>query len=87
MNTLIINGSPTRQNGNTEVFIRQFLMGAGRDYPVRYAAKEPAEDLARAVTHAGTLLIFMPLYVHAMPGVVMKLFELMPPARGSFRLS
>lgn len=81
MNTLIINGSPKGKNGNTEAFVRQFLLGAGQDYPVRYAAKEPAGTLAIAAAQADALLIFMPLYVHAMPGIVMKLFEKMTPAK------
>jgi len=81
MKTLIINGSPRGKNGNTEVFIRQFIVGAGQNYPVRYAAQEPAKDLAAATVQADTLLIFMPLYVHAMPGIVMKLFEQMTPAK------
>lgn len=86
MNTLIINGSPKGPNGNTELFIRRFLLGAGQDYPVRYVAKEPAEDLAVTIAEADTLLIFMPLYVHAMPGIVMKLFERMIPARAGQRI-
>lgn len=81
MNTLIINGSPKGKGGNTEAFIRQFILGAGQDYPVLYAVKEPVKDLAANAAQADTLLIFMPLYVHAMPGIVMKLFEQMTPAK------
>ena len=79
MSTLIINGSPRGKNGNTEIFIRQFLSGAGEEYPVRYAVKEDPETLAEMLRQYDTLLIFMPLYVHAMPGIVMKLFEQMRP--------
>ena len=81
MNTLIINGSPLGQNGNTEIFIRRFIEGTGQDYLVRYAAKESAETLAQAAVQADILLIFMPLYVYAMPGIVMKLLERMVPAK------
>ncbi len=80
MNTLIINGSPREKSGNTEVFIRQFILGAGQEYPVRYAANELENSLAESAAQVETLLIFMPLYVHAMPGIVMKLFEQMKPA-------
>jgi len=86
MNTLIVNGSPRGQTGNSEIFIRRFISGAGQDYPVRYVVKEPAEDLALAIAQADTLLIFMPLYVHAMPGIVMKLFEQMTPAKTGQRI-
>ncbi len=81
MSTLIINGSPRGKSGNTEVFIRQFILGAGQEYPVRYAANEPENALLESAAQAETLLIFMPLYVHAMPGIVMKLFEQMKPAK------
>jgi len=86
MKTLIINGSPRGKSGNTEVFVRQFISGAGQDYPVRYAAQEPVKDLATAAAQADTLLIFMPLYVHAMPGIVMKLFEQMTPANSGQKI-
>lgn len=79
MSTLIINGSPRGKKGNTEVFIRKFLEGAGEEYPVRYAVKEDPVILAEGIRQYDTLLIFMPLYVHAMPGIVMKLFEKMSP--------
>lgn len=86
MKTLIINGSPKGGQGNTEAFIRQFLLGAGQNYPVHYAAKEPASELAQTVGAFDTLLIFMPLYVHAMPGIMMKLFEQMPTAKAGQKI-
>lgn len=86
MNTLIINGSPRAERGNTEVFIRQFVRGAGRDYPVQYAAKEPPEELAKLAAQADTLLVFLPLYVHSVPGILLKLFERMAPARSGQRI-
>jgi len=86
MNTFILNGSPKGKVGNTEIFIRKFMEGAGQHYPVGYVAKEPAEDLAKTLAQADTLLVFMPLYVHAMPGIVMKLFERMAPAKAGQRI-
>ncbi len=80
MKTLILNGSPRAAQGNTEVFIRQFMRGAGQSCPVRYVAKEPASEIAQAVRGCGVLLVFLPLYVHAMPGIVLKVFEQMKPA-------
>ena len=86
MNTFILNGSPKGKGGNTEIFIRKFMEGAGQEYPVGYVVKEPAEDLAKSIALAETLLVFMPLYVHAMPGIVMKLFERMAPAKAGQRI-
>lgn len=86
MRTLIINGSPRGKNGNTEVFIRQFLEGAGEEYPVRYVVKEDPLMLAEVIRKYDTVLFFMPLYVHAMPGIVMKLFEQMKTCREGQRI-
>lgn len=86
MKTLIINGSPKGNRGNTEIFIRQFLLGAGQDYPVHYAVKESAHELAQTAGTFDTVLIFMPLYVHAMPGIVMKLFEQIKPAKPGHKI-
>lgn len=47
MKTLIINGFPKESRGNTKMFIRQFLLGAGQNYPVHYAVKESAHELAQ----------------------------------------
>lgn len=82
MSTLIINGSPKGKNGNTEVFIRQFLKGAKLECEVRYVHKEASEELATHIRSFDTTLFFMPLYVFAMPGKVMKLFEKMEPSVG-----
>lgn len=78
--TLIMNGSPKGKNGNTEIFIRKFIEGAEEFYDVRYAAKERPEQLVKDFGTYDTLLFFMPLYVHAMPGIVMEIIEQMKPA-------
>ena len=82
MSTLIINGSPKGRNGNTEVFIRQFLKGTMLEYKVRYVYQETPEKLAAQIRRFDATLFFMPLYVFAMPGKVMKLFEKMEPSVG-----
>lgn len=80
MNALIINGSPKAERGNTEVFIRQFVDGMAAPCPVRYVAKECCETLAKELQAFDTIIIMMPLYIHAMPGMVMKLLECLEPA-------
>ena len=81
MKTLIVNGSPNGKNGNTEAVINHFMAGSGQTYPVRYVAYEPAEKISEELAQAETILLFMPLYVHAMPGIVMRLFEQMQQAK------
>lgn len=81
MKTLIINGSPKAKNGNTEVFIQQFIKGAGTPYEVCYVVKEDSQQLAEYMQQFDTIIIAMPLYIHAMPGIVMKLIGCMEPAK------
>ncbi len=77
MNTLIINGSPKAEKGNTEYFIREFMKDQKTVYEVRYAAKEDSLFLANYLETFDTVIFAMPLYIHAMPGIVMKIFECM----------
>lgn len=79
MSTLIINGSPKAQNGNTEIFIKQFLNGMKSPCEICYAAKEDSLQIAKHIKEFDTLIFAMPLYVHAMPGIVMKIIECMEP--------
>ncbi|HAE42466.1 MAG TPA: NAD(P)H dehydrogenase [Clostridiales bacterium] len=80
MKILVINGSPKAKNGNTEVIINQFINGAKAPYEVCYAAKEDSQQLADYMHHFDTVIVAMPLYIHAMPGIVMKLIGCMEPA-------
>lgn len=80
MKTLIINGSPKGLNGNTEIFIQEFMKGMKVPCEVRYAVKESSQQIAEELKQFDTVIIAMPLYIHAMPGIVMKIFELMEPA-------
>lgn len=82
MNTLVINGSPKGRDSNTDIFIAQFFLGAGKDYEVRYAACEEPRELAAYLYGFDAVLFFMPMYVFAMPGIVMRLFENMKPRAG-----
>ena len=82
MKTLILNGSPHAKSGNTEIFIRNFAKGLESPYEVRYVLQEDAEQLAEYLLQFDTVIIAMPLYIHAMPGIVMRLIEHMKAASG-----
>lgn len=86
MSTLILNGSPNGAKGNTEIFIQQFMTGCAAPCDVAYVAKETPDALAASIASYDTVLFFMPLYVHAMPGIVMKLIEHMQPATQGQRI-
>lgn len=79
MKEVIVNGSSRGRAGNTEIFIRRFLKGLGRELPVRYAAQEDAEQLAQELQTCSLVLLFTPLYVHAVPGPVQELLGRMRP--------
>lgn len=81
--TLIINGSPHGKKGNSEIFINKFLDGTETHCEVRYALKETPDKLVKNFSEYDTLLFFMPLYVHAMPGIVMEIIEEMKPVEGA----
>lgn len=79
MKTLIINGSPKKESGNTEVFIRQFIQGMKSPCEVCYASKGNYKQIAEYLQGFDTVIFAMPLYIHAMPSIVMKIFEYMEP--------
>ena len=80
MRTLIINGSPKAENGNTEIFIKKFVKEMKAPYKTCYASKEDGLQIAKYMKEFDTIIVAMPLYIHAMPGIVMKLIECMEPA-------
>lgn len=77
MKTLILNGSPKAniKESNTELFIREFMRDMKKKYPVKYISREEHQQLADSLKEYDAILIFLPLYIHAMPGVVMKFIE------------
>lgn len=81
MRTLIINGSPKSKNGNTEIFIKKFLKEMKAPHEICYAANEDKLQIANYMKQFDTVIVAMPLYIHAMPGIVMKLIECMEPAQ------
>lgn len=95
MKTIIMNGSPKAERGNTEVFMRKLIEGMQEAISdqnegqqeavceVCYSAKEDHEQLAQKLQEYDEIIIVFPLYVHAMPGSVRKVMEYMKPVEGS----
>ena len=77
MRTLIINGSPKGKNGNTEIFINKFIEKMKVPYEICYAAKQDCMEIAKYMRQFDTVIVAMPLYIHAMPGIMMKILECM----------
>lgn len=79
MNTIILNGSPKGKNGNSEIFTQQFLKGMTSPCEVKYISNENAKALATYVQTFDTIIFVLPLYIHSMPGVMMRFIEYLEP--------
>lgn len=75
MKTIIINGSPKGKNGNTEIFIENFTKKIHSDVVVKRIIEEDYKILSNQVMKYDTVIIALPLYIHGMPGIVMKFIE------------
>lgn len=80
MATLLVNGSPKAKTGNTQVFIRKFVTRMKTPYEICYAAMEDSSHIATYMKEFDAVIVVMPLYIHAMPGIVMKILECMEPS-------
>jgi multimeric flavodoxin WrbA len=80
MNSIILNGSPKGKSGNSEIFARQFIKDMKNPCEIKYIVRENHEQLAEYVERFDAIIMIMPLYVHAMPGIVMKFIEHLKPA-------
>lgn len=75
MKTLIINGSPKGKKGNTELFIQNFISDMKKEVVVKRIIEEDYEILANLIRDFDSIIIALPLYIHSMPGIVMRFIE------------
>jgi menaquinone-dependent protoporphyrinogen IX oxidase len=82
MNTIILNGSPkgNSKNCNSRIFAEEFVRNMKIPCEIKCIAKSDSKELARYVQGFDTIIIILPLYIHAMPGIVMKFIENLEPA-------
>lgn len=83
---VIYNGSPRGESSNSKLIIQKIIQGMNHqgieDIAVRNLNSEKNHVLwAQEFGNAENYLFVFPLYVHAMPGVVMKFFELLKPVK------
>lgn len=83
MSTIILNGSPKGKNGNSEIFIKQFIKGMKSPCEVKYISKEDHESLANYVKGFDSIIFVLPLYIHSIPGVTMRFIEHLNPSEPS----
>ncbi|WP_291566634.1 MULTISPECIES: NAD(P)H dehydrogenase [unclassified Clostridium] len=87
MNTIIINGSPKGKNGNSEIFIKQFIKEMKFPYEVKYICSENPKSLAKYVESFENIILVLPLYIHSMPGITMRFINYLEPAKHSEKKS
>lgn len=82
MNTLILNGSPkgNSKNSNSRIFAEEFVRNMKHPCEIKCIANTDPKELAQYVQCFDTIIIILPLYIHAMPGIVMKFIEKLEPA-------
>jgi putative NADPH-quinone reductase len=82
MNTIILNGSPkgNSKNSNSRIFAEEFVKNMKSPCEIKCIANNDPKELARYVEDFDTIIIILPLYIHAMPGIVMKFIENLEPA-------
>lgn len=84
MNTIILNGSPkaNSKESNTRIFAETFVRNMKNPCEIKRIAMEDPEELAEYIKGFDTTILIMPLYIHAMPGTVMKFIEKLKPVAG-----
>ena len=82
MNTLILNGSPkgNAQNSNTRIICEEFVRGMKKPCDIKCIAGADLKELAGYTENYDTVILILPLYIHAMPGITMKFIEQLRPA-------
>lgn len=82
MNTIILNGSPkgNSANSNSRIFAEEFVRNMKKPCEIKCIANSDYEELAKYAQGFDAIIIILPLYIHAMPGIVMKFIEKLTPA-------
>jgi len=82
LNTIILNGSPKGKSSksNSQIFAEHFVKEMHDPCEIKSIAGNDPKELARYVAGFDAIIIILPLYIHAMPGLVMKFIEKLEPA-------
>ncbi len=82
MKTIIINGSPkgNARNCNTRIICEEFVRDMKSPYEIKCISDSDAGELAHYVENYDIVIIILPLYIHAMPGITMKFIEHLEPS-------
>lgn len=82
MRTIIINGSPkgNSKNSNSRIVCEEFVREMKSPCEIKCIANSDPDELALYVEAFDTLIFILPLYIHAMPGIMMNLIQHLRPS-------
>lgn len=82
MKTIIINGSPkgNSKNSNSRIICEEFVREMKSPCEIKHIANADLEELALYIENYDTVLFILPLYIHAMPGIMMHFIEHLRPS-------
>ncbi|KUO58456.1 MAG: hypothetical protein APF84_06775 [Gracilibacter sp. BRH_c7a] len=71
MNTIILNGSPkgNSKNSNSRIFADEFVRNMKNPCEIKCIAREGHKELTRYAAGFDTIIMILPLYIHAMQKV------------------
>lgn len=83
MKTIIINGSPkgNTKNCNSRIISEVFVQSMKVPCETRCIADSNPEELAGYLEEFDAVIFVLPLYIHAMPGIMMNFIEHMKPTK------
>ena len=81
MSTIILSGSPkgNSDKSNSKIFADEFVRKMKNPCEVKYIANSNYRELAEYIKNFNSIIFILPLYIHAMPGIVMKFIEELEP--------
>lgn len=82
MKTIILNGSPkgNAKNSNSRIISEEFVRSMKTPCEIKCIANSNLEELAQYAENFDTVIFILPLYIHAMPGIMMDFIEHLKPA-------
>jgi len=81
---VIYNGSPRRNGSNSETILKKVSQALCNRVEIRdLKQRDKWETWAEAFENEKNIMLFMPLYVHAMPSNVMEFIEKLKPSEGT----
>lgn len=82
MKTIVINGSPkgNSENSNSRIICKEFVRQMKSPCEIKCIADSDPKELALYVEGYDTAIMILPLYIHAMPGSMMKFIEHLRPS-------